>query len=72
VAYRKTNKVRAIAYSLPERSASFPLVPTFKELGKPEFTTEGGWFGIFAPIGTPQNIINQLHSELRIILICQR
>jgi len=63
--------VRALAYSLPQRSLAFPDVPTFKEAGLTDFVTEGGWFGIFAPAGTPAPIINRLHAELKKILMMQ-
>jgi tripartite-type tricarboxylate transporter receptor subunit TctC len=67
----QTGKLRALAYSMPQRSPAFPDVPTFKEAGLPEFVTEGGWFGIFAPTGTPEAIVNRLHAELKKILMMQ-
>jgi tripartite-type tricarboxylate transporter receptor subunit TctC len=71
VGFLQARKVRALAYSLPQRSLAFPDVPTFKEAGLTDFVTEGGWFGIFAPAGTPAPIINRLHAELKKILTMQ-
>lgn len=71
VGFLQARKVRALAYSLPQRSLTFPDVPTFKEAGLTDFVTEGGWFGIFAPAGTPAPIINRLHAELKKILMMQ-
>jgi len=64
VGFLQARKVRALAYSLPQRSLAFPDVPTFKEAGLTDFVTEGGWFGIFAPAGTPKPIINKLNVEI--------
>jgi tripartite-type tricarboxylate transporter receptor subunit TctC len=69
--FLQARKVRALAYSMPQRSPAFPDVPTFKEAGLTDFVTEGGWFGIFAPAGTPAPIINRLHAELKKILTMQ-
>ena len=71
VGFLQARKVRALAYSMPQRSPTFPDVPTFKEAGLTDFVTEGGWFGIFAPAGTPAPIINRLHTELKKILTMQ-
>ena len=71
VGFLQARKVRALAYSLPQRSLAFPDVPTFKEAGLTDFVTEGGWFGIFAPAGTPAPIINRLNAELKKILMMQ-
>ncbi len=71
VGFLQARKVRALAYSMPQRSPTFPDVPTFKEAGLKDFVTEGGWFGIFAPTGTPAPIINRLHAELKKILTMQ-
>jgi tripartite-type tricarboxylate transporter receptor subunit TctC len=71
IGFIQANKVRALAYSMPQRSPTFPDVPTFKEAGLTDFVTEGGWFGIFAPTGTPPAITNRLHAELKKILNMQ-
>ena len=45
-------KMRAIAITDDPRSRHMPDVPTFAELGYPEFTARV-WFGLFARAGTP-------------------
>ena len=59
----KGGKLAALATSGGARSAALPQVPTFKELGFQgmEFAS---WFGIVAPAGTPQDIVNKLNADL--------
>lgn len=59
--------IRVLACWGAERVASFPDVPTFKELGYPnvEFYI---WAGLFAPKKTPQPIVNQLRLEVKDIM----
>lgn len=57
----KSGKLRALAYTGDRRLASFPDVPTFEEEGvKPGFLT---WIGLFAPAGTPIEIIRRVNAE---------
>src|SRR4029079_13375886 len=58
----KAGKVRAIAITSSKRSALMPEVPTVDEAGVPgyEYYT---WFGLWAPKGTPQPIVEKLHAE---------
>jgi tripartite-type tricarboxylate transporter receptor subunit TctC len=62
----RSGRVRAIAVSGAERSAAFPDVPTFKELGLDIVSYQ--WFGISAPAGTPAAIVARLNREIREIL----
>jgi tripartite-type tricarboxylate transporter receptor subunit TctC len=59
----KDGKVRALAVSGARRTNSLASVPTFTEIGVPgmEF---GNWFGVFAPPGTPPEIVQRLNREL--------
>ncbi len=59
--------VRALAVSTPTRNAGFPEIPTMKELGYPEFDF-GAWQGVFAPAGTPAEIVGRLNAELNAVL----
>jgi tripartite-type tricarboxylate transporter receptor subunit TctC len=54
-------KLRIIATSGTKRSAKAPNTPTFAELGYPQLT-QTGWFGLFAPAGTPPEQIANLHA----------
>jgi tripartite-type tricarboxylate transporter receptor subunit TctC len=58
--------LRALAASSPQRSADFPNVPTFAELGHPGATMVP-WWGLMAPAGTPQPIVDRLTRELEAI-----
>lgn len=57
----QAGRLRALAVLSPQRSALLPDVPTYRELGF-EDMTEGGWFGLMAPAGTPMAIINRLRE----------
>jgi tripartite-type tricarboxylate transporter receptor subunit TctC len=58
----KTGKVKILAVSTPQRSAQTPDVPTVAEAGVAgyDFVAE---IGIYAPAGTPQEIISKLAGE---------
>ena len=53
--------VRALAVASRARVAAVPLVPTFGEVGFPNFMT-GAWFGIFGPVGMPEPIVERLSA----------
>ncbi len=56
-------RVRPLAVTGTKRLSSMPTVPTFTEIGVPgmEFNN---WFGVFAPPGTPPEIVQRLNREL--------
>lgn len=53
-------RLRALAVTSRTRSAQFPDIPTVAESGLPGFENTG-WFGLFAPAGTPQAVIDEVH-----------
>ncbi|KJK24213.1 ABC transporter substrate-binding protein [Burkholderiaceae bacterium 16] len=55
--------VRAIGVTGPRRWKGLESVPTFVEQGYPQFA-DVGWFGLFAPAGTPDAIVNRLSAEV--------
>ncbi len=60
----KSGSVRPLAVASPNRVKSFPDVPTVEEaLGNKDFNLIS-WFGVFAPAGTPDPIINVLSSAM--------
>ena len=63
----KSGRIRALAVSGATRAEQLPDVPTFKELGVP-FVEETSWYGIYAPKGTPREIIFQVNDEVGRIL----
>ena len=61
----KSGRIRALAFSGEKRHPSFPEVPTMAEAGVPAYHHDGGWFGMFAPAGTPTDIVEKLAAEVR-------
>jgi tripartite-type tricarboxylate transporter receptor subunit TctC len=59
----RSGKLRAIAVSGAKRSPAMPQVPTVSESGVKGFEVTG-WYGVFVPAGTPQDIIARLHKEV--------
>ncbi|HUL93311.1 MAG TPA: tripartite tricarboxylate transporter substrate binding protein [Burkholderiales bacterium] len=66
--YAKNGKARVLAYTASKRSPALPDVPTTAEAGLPSFQMDGGWFGMFAPAGTPTAVIDRLNKEVRTVL----
>ena len=58
----KQKQVRALAVTSAKRSPSAPDGPTMSEQGLKGFDT-GIWYGLFAPKGTPAEIIDQLAAK---------
>ena len=59
----KGGSVRAPAVTGTKRSPLLPDVPTVAESGVPDYSYYV-WFGLWAPKGTPQPIIERLHAEI--------
>jgi tripartite-type tricarboxylate transporter receptor subunit TctC len=57
----ESGKLRAIATTGLVRARVLPSVPTFGELGHPEFNTSI-WFGLLVRAGTPPQLIEKLVS----------
>jgi tripartite-type tricarboxylate transporter receptor subunit TctC len=58
----QSGAVKALATTAPTRLEAYPNVKTTKELGLPVVDTMP-WWGIFAPAGTPTEIVETLQSE---------
>lgn len=56
-------KLLALAVSNSQRSSFLPNVPTTVEAGYPN-SDYNFWIGLFAPGGTPAEIVNRLNSEV--------
>jgi tripartite-type tricarboxylate transporter receptor subunit TctC len=59
--------IKAIANLSPQRSASMPDIPTSDETGVPGLYMSG-WFGFWAPKGTPKDVIAKLNGTMREVL----
>jgi tripartite-type tricarboxylate transporter receptor subunit TctC len=55
--------IRAYGVALPQRAAALPDVPTTKEGGLPEFLVSA-WNAVFAPKGTPPDVVARLSDAL--------
>jgi tripartite-type tricarboxylate transporter receptor subunit TctC len=58
----REGKLRAFAVTSRQRSGAAPDMPTMAEIGYPGFEAVP-WFGLMAPAGTPQAVIDKVHRE---------
>lgn len=65
----KKGSLRALAVSSAKRTPLLPEVPTVSETG---VGLEGfevlGWFGLYAPAGTPADIVRRLNAEVNALI----
>lgn len=59
----KGGAIKAYAIATPERSPALPDVPTTKEAGLPDYQVSA-WNALFAPKGTPKEIVAKLNNAL--------
>ncbi len=67
IGHIRAGKLRALAVSTQQRSATLPELPTIAESGYPGFDA-GSWFGFFAPKGTPQQVVDLVNREVNATL----
>jgi tripartite-type tricarboxylate transporter receptor subunit TctC len=65
--YVEAGRLRALAVTTPQRFQPLPNVPTVAEAGLSGFDAQS-WYGIFAPAGTPREIVSKLAEEINGIL----
>ncbi len=63
IGHVRSGALRALATTGPKRSPAMPDLPTLTETGLEDFAVQG-WFGLFAPAGTPVPIIERLHAAV--------
>lgn len=61
--HAKSGRLRALGITSAKRSASLPEFPTIAESGVPGYDAVG-WFGVFAPAGTPRPIVMRLNAAI--------
>jgi len=60
----KGGRLHAIAVASDKRAPGFPDVPTSKDGGLPGYQV-ATWYGMFAPKGTPKDIVDKFSAEMR-------
>lgn len=60
----KSGQLRALMVTTPQRLAWLPDVPTAREVGVPSMEGITGWSGIYAPRGTPPEIVKKLADAM--------
>lgn len=63
----KADKLKGLLVTSGSRLSSLPQVPTSRESDLREFTIDS-WFALYAPAGTPSEIVNQINAEIVKIL----
>jgi tripartite-type tricarboxylate transporter receptor subunit TctC len=58
----RDGRLAALAVNMDKRSAALPDVPTLREAGFSD-ADYPIWFGLFAPAGTPRDVVERLHRE---------
>ncbi len=61
VPFVRDGKLRGLATLAPGRDIMLPQLPSIREAGYPEIERLG-WWGLFAPAGTPQSVIARLNA----------
>lgn len=64
-------EVKAYAVTTPERVKSLPDLPTTTEAGMPDLKVSV-WHGLYAPKGTPQDVVQKLTEALKVALADQK
>jgi tripartite-type tricarboxylate transporter receptor subunit TctC len=63
----RSGKLKPLGVGDVKRAAILPDVPTIAEAGVPGYAA-ANWWGIVAPTGTPQPIVDKLHAEITAVL----
>jgi tripartite-type tricarboxylate transporter receptor subunit TctC len=63
ITHVQSGVVKALAVTTPQRTPALPDVPTFAELGYPDFNVSQ-WYGLVAPPNTPPEIVGRIRSEV--------
>ena len=59
----KGGRLRPLAVTTAQRTPAFPDIPTLQESGIPDYDVTT-WYALWAPAGTPPEIVNKLQQEV--------
>jgi len=63
----ESGKLIALAQTGAKRSEALPNIPTVAESGLPGYSAVG-WFGLFAPAGTPKIVVQKINQTVMFVL----
>ena len=63
----KAGRLKALAVTSPQRLVALPQVPTAVEAGLKGYTLDS-WFALYAPAGTPADVVQLLNTEIGKVL----
>jgi len=63
----QSGQLRALGVGGAKRNATLPDVPTIEEAGVPGYIADN-WWGIVAPAGLPQPIVDKLYKDIQEVL----
>lgn len=64
--FLKSGRIKLLGVAGSRRVDLIPDVPTLKEVGID--VDASNWWGLLAPAGTPDNLVEQLHREINVVL----
>jgi tripartite-type tricarboxylate transporter receptor subunit TctC len=67
IAQIKAGKARGVAVTSAKRWSLMPDLPTMAESGLPDYDVTS-WIGLFAPAGTPQNVVDKIQRDVSSIV----
>ena len=63
-AHIKAGRIKGLAVASDKRAPGFPDLPTTAELGLASYQV-ATWYGLWAPKGTPKDVVERIQAELR-------
>ncbi len=63
----RSGRTKVLNYNSSKRDPMLPDVPTSDEMGYPYFKV-ATWHGIFAPRGTPQEVVAKIHRDVQTVM----
>ncbi|MPZ46919.1 MAG: tripartite tricarboxylate transporter substrate binding protein [Betaproteobacteria bacterium] len=67
IAHIRSGRLKVLGVGGTRPNPQLPGIPTISDAGVPGFSTYI-WWGMFAPLRTPPNIINRMHAEVTAVL----